>query len=176
MSENRLSVYELTRDAAMMLARGSEGFDTDEELSAWQAECERWMELSGDKYVACRVVIDRAEAEEAWLKAEAAKLTERANRFRSVRERVKGLALDLVKSQADVTGNNKVQLSDGSTVTLVKRTEIKVVVDDADDLPTDFVRVTVAPDLMAIKAAHKEGRDVPGASCSEVESYSLRFK
>lgn len=175
MSENRLSVYELTQGAAMMLARGSEGFDTDEELVAWQKECEEWMALSGDKFVACKIVMSRAESEEEWLKAEAAKLLDRAKRFATVRERVKGLATDLMKSQIAMGAEPKIQMADGSSVSLVKRSEIKVIVDDIDEVPTEYTRVKVEADLPAIKAAHKVGREVPGVTCADIESYSLRF-
>ena len=171
----RVSVYELTQGAAALLSRGSEGFETDEELSAWQAECQGWMEASGDKLVACRVVMDRADAEEAYLRAESARLAERARRFAAVRVRIKELAIAQMQAHVDMGGKPKVETADGSTVSLVTTRTLKVEVTDVDEIPTAWVRTKVEADLPKIKQAYKDGLTIPGVVVTEVESQSLRF-
>ena len=113
--ERKVSVYELAQQAQGLLAIGSNGFDTDEELADWQAQMQAWMERSGDKFVACRVVIERAEAEEKWLREQSSLLADRARRFAKVQENVKALATGLLEAREDISGDSKVQTADGSS-------------------------------------------------------------
>jgi hypothetical protein len=53
----------------------------------------------------------------------------------------------------------------------------KPVVDDADTLPDDLVRIERKPDMAAIKAALEAGREVPGIHLSNAEpSLTVRVK
>lgn len=171
----KVSVYELTMGASALLARGSEGFETDEELAAWQDEMNAWMEVSGDKLLACRAVIDRADAEEAWLKSEADKIRDRARRFATVSDRVRDLIMQQMLAHEAVSGEKKVVTSDGSSVSLVRTAAIDVQVADATDLPAQYQRVTIAADKTALKAAHKAGVEVPGVTFVDGVTTSIRF-
>lgn len=171
----RPSVYELTQEAGDLLARGSDGFDTDDALAGWQDELTAWMERAVDKSVACRAVIERAEMEEDWLKAQAKMLTDRAKKFATLRERVKSLQIQLVLANEEVTGSAKMQTADGSSVSVVRTRQVAVNVVDLDEIPTRFCRVKTEADLPAIKAAYKAGEAVPGVECAETESLSLRY-
>lgn len=171
----RPSVYALTAQATALFNRGAEGFDTDEELAEWQSQIDALMVKSGDKFVACRAVMTRADEEEAYCKEQAALFADRAKRFATVRERVKDLAKQLLLSHEALTGQAKIQTADGSSISLARTRQVQVVVTDLESVPTRFVRVKTEPDLAAIKAAHKLGEQVAGTECVETESVSLRF-
>lgn len=172
---SRPSVYALSTEARDLLLTGSNGFDDDAGFDAWNLQLQGWLAKASDKFVACRVIIERAAAEAAFLKDQAKQLAERGKRFGAVEDRVKGLVKELLTAQVQTTGQNKIETADGSTVTLVETTQIDVDIADVNLLPTRFVRTVVEPDLNAIKAAYKRGEETPGAVCNERKTTSIRW-
>ena len=173
----RPSVYDLTQQATSLMLRGSEGFDDDAGLLAWQQEVNDWLDSTTDKALACRVVISRFDAEAAYCKAEADRLRDRAKRFEAAGERVTGLVKMLLSAKEDAGEGPKAQLADGSTVTLVHTRGVEVNVTDLDKIPQRFVRVKVEPDKVALKAAYKADPTgtVPGVEFAETETASVRW-
>ena len=171
----RPSVFTLTQDAARLMLRGSEGFDTDEEMTAWQQEVNDWLDASDDKALACRVVISRFDAEAAYCKQEADRLRDRAKRFEAAGERVTSLVKMLLASKEDAGEGGKVTMADGSTVSLVHTRGVEVQVLDLDAIPQRFCRVKVEADKVALKAAYKAGEQVAGVAFSETVTDSIRW-
>lgn len=178
MSMNRKSVYELAQESAGLLQAGADGFDTDEQLAAWEAELANWVSEADDKLVACRAVIERAEAEQEWLEVQSKKLKERAKRHERTQQVVKDLALQLLAAHEEATGQRKVQTSDGSSVSVAVRENVAVDVADINGLlesAPEFVRQKLEPDLVALKKAIADGREFPGVTWQVTQSRSLRW-
>jgi hypothetical protein len=171
----RLSVYELAVKANELVVTGATGFDTDEELSAWVDQMRDWADASVDKFVALRYAIEKAGEEEKAMRELAAKFESRARRFAAAGDRIKGLCKELVAAHAEVTGNTKIETFDGSYVSVITLVGESVEVVDIDAVPAEYKRVTVAPDKVAIKAAHKDGQTIPGVSITPTSTASLRF-
>lgn len=154
-----------------MMERGAEGFDTDEDLDAWQGELNALLAQAGDKFLACRVVVDKAKFDADFYKAEAARLLSHAERLTAVQDRVKDLALKMLLA----TGEEKIETADGSWVK-VKRTKTESVeCEDLTFLPESCLRRSVAPDKVAIKKLLKDGQEVPGAVLAIGESVSIQW-
>lgn len=167
----RPSTFAITRTFAALMERGAEGFDTDDAIAAWQDELSQALELAGDKWIGCRVVIAKAASDEAFYKAEAQRLLDHANRLAAVQERVKDLALHMLLA----TGQDKLETADGSWVKVARRKSKSVLVTDESWLPESCIRRTAAPDKTAIKKAIESGETIPGAEIVENESTSIQW-
>ena len=72
---------------------------------------------------------------------------------------------EYLRYNMDVGGIDKIECP-LFTITLRKATQV-VSVGDIEQLPDEYIRTTVAPDKVAIKAALKAGIDVPGCEFQE---------
>lgn len=81
----------------------------------------------------------------------------------------------LIMSIMDAAGLTKAALPEATLS--IRAGSQKPVVDDANTLPDDLVRIERKPDMAAIKAALEAGREVPGIHLSNAEpSLTVRVK
>ena len=108
------------------------------------------------------------EAKTAAGKAEGVKITvkemsERKARLEHQEERIRALILSLMQ----MAGLRKLPLPE-ATLTVSNKKPQPLKPDSALGLPAEFIRTTIThvPDMLAIHAAYKEGRTVPGIAMS----------
>lgn len=170
------TTFELIMKSRELVAEGSQGFDDDSGFDGWLGKLDGLLAESSDKLLACRCVVDDAEAEAEKLRALASKIEERAKRFDAIANRVKDKAQNLAVELSAVDGRTKFDLGDGGKVTIVTRKDLKVDVADVNALPFQYQKVKdPVADVTAIKAAHKLGQQVLGATVTEVQTTYLKW-
>jgi len=113
-----------------------------------------------------RYIIECNSKEEA-LKKEAKRLTDKANAIKNRGLRVKELMLAAIKA----TGETKLKSEYYSFS--IKHTK-SVAVNDVDDLPRQYVKLTRTPNKTEIKKALENGEEVPGCYIAENETLGVR--
>ena len=169
------STRELILRSQDLAHEGSNGFEDDEGFDGWIARFDAFLAESTDKLLACRFVSEELAAKQVRAKEIASQFTDLARKIGAAVDRVDDKAMALAIATADATGKTKFDTEDGRSVTLVTTRQIDVQVTDLEILPTRFARVKVEADKSAIKAAHKLGESVPGVTCVDTESKSLRW-
>ena len=113
----------------------------------------------------------RRDSAEASFKRFKARHEREKKRCEFINERLKGL----MKATSRLSGRTKVEVMDGSSVTLVTKRVVQVVVDDETLVPIDLMRVKYSVDKAAAKRAAEEGQEsIPGISFVETESQFVR--
>jgi hypothetical protein len=125
--------------------------------------------MFNDKAVRIVHVIANQDSDIEAIDAEIKRLQERKRVRVNAQERLK----DYLRFNMERTGITKIE-SDLFTITLVKPRQI-VVIDDEQQIPEDYQRVTVVPDKTLIGKALKDGYEVKGAHLGEGKS-SVRIK
>jgi hypothetical protein len=125
--------------------------------------------MFNDKAVKIVHVIANNDSDIAAVDTEIKRLQERKKVMANAKDRLK----EYLRFNMEVTGTTKIT-SDLFTITLAKPMDI-VVVDDAELIPKDYQRVTIAPDKTLIKKALKDGYDVAGTHLGKGLS-SVRIK
>jgi len=116
-------------------------------------------------------VIANSDSDVSAIDAEIARLKDRKKHIQNAQTRLK----DYLRFNMEATDITKIE-SPLFTITLAKGRDIAVI-DNADDLPDEFVRVktTIDPDKVSILKHLKEGGAVPGAHLEKSKS-SVRIK
>ena len=113
----------------------------------------------------------RRDSAEASFKRFKARHEREKKRCEFINERLKGL----MKATSRLSGRTKVEVMDGSSVTLVTKRVVQVVVDDETLVPIDLMRVKYSVDKAAAKRAAEEGQEsIPGISFVETETQFVR--
>lgn len=122
-----------------------------------------------EKAIATACVYRMIDEESERVNAAIKRLTAYKKRLDNERERVKTTLSDA----CEATGVEKIR---GTYASISFRTSEQTVIDNLDELPTEFVKVKAeyVPDKTAIKIAIKEGRDVPGAHLEKVKNIQIK--
>ena len=172
----RATISELMQDGANVASMLAMGADNDEELDMVEDRFAQWLEQCEDKVTACVIVIKALEADADRYKAAAAALSDRRRSIEASADRLRERTMGLVELALESTGKKSMNTQDGGKATITTRNGLSVNVTEVSDLPPDCVRVTVAPDLAAIKAAFTADGDVPGAVVTHTVSKSLTVR
>lgn len=177
----RPSVYSLMHDAQQIacdMAALPEDLttpDAAEQLAAFEHKLDAWLANTTDKQLACLAVKQRAEAEQAIVKAEMARLQACNKAFAALADRMDEKALEMLHAHEALTGEVKMQCADGRTVSLVRTRQLDVQVTELDAVPQAYCKTTTVAVLPEIKAAYKAGKEVPGVTVTERQSESVRW-
>ena len=114
-------------------------------------------------------VIVNQDSDIATVDAEIKRLQDRKKVMTNAKDRLK----EYLRFNMEATGVSSIK-SPLADITLAKPQDI-VVVDDDSLIPSDYQRVSVAPDKTLIKKALKDGYEVPGCSLGKGKS-SVRIK
>jgi len=168
--------YELSVLANRLAEAGADGFDSDEDLTAWQSALDGYIEVATDKFAACSAVIRRANHDAEFLRSEAARFANAAAKLDAVAARVTERTLMLLQAHEAATGQSKVTFDGTAWVKIARRhsTRCEVTCDGAD-LPFRFQAMKITPDKKAITAALEAGEMVDGCSMVPYVSESVSF-
>jgi len=93
-----------------------------------------------------------------------------------VREKRAAWLRDRLKAHLEATGRTRVETERGRVLAIQSNGgAVPVVVDESADLPTEYARVTVTPDVDAIRKALVAGKELPFARLGERGTH-LRVK
>lgn len=150
MSETRVSGYALREDAYSLLSKAPpEGCDEDEEIAWMQSLCD-WADYAEDKLAAYRAVREACASREAAFKREAAAWSARAKSQATVAGRISDMALGLLQTHRQITGESFATLPSGAKVRIGKSTRVAISC-KAEDLPEAYRKTTTT--TSAVKAA-----------------------
>lgn len=95
------------------------------------------------------------------------RLTERSNRLKAARKRVK----EYLSCAIQNAGCEEIK---GNYANITFRTSEETIIDDEDMLSEEFIRVKVAPNKTAIKNAIKQGIEVRGAHIEKKKNLQIK--
>ena len=131
-----------------------------------------WIDASGDKFARLHAARSAFLADAAYLKAEAARLTERRRAFDRLAGKMSEYATDLLAAHEATTGESKIRTA-AFTVYLASSERLEGP-EDVNDWPAEYQNTITRPDKAGAKAALKAGQEIPGFEL--VKSRSVRFK
>ncbi|MCM1297648.1 MAG: siphovirus Gp157 family protein [Muribaculaceae bacterium] len=151
---------------ALMDSADVETGEVDVDISA---ALEKVQGTFAEKAVATATVFRMLGGESEKIKAEIDRLTKLKTHIDKEQERVKSY---LVQA-CEMTGTESLR---GIYASISFRTSKQTIIDNADILPAEFVKVetTYKPDKKAIKAAIDAGRDVTGAHIETVRNIQIK--
>jgi hypothetical protein len=167
----KLTGYELLRQAGELIAAledsgGALDEASEETLGAWFTACP-------DKIGAYWAVTQRLRSEAGFLKQQADKLTKRKRALQTAEQRIRGLAIELLKAHRDITGDDRIRRGEFSA-NLSTRNRLVVSNEAAIlDVP-EYTREVVSVDTIALKSAIEAGAEIEGAHLEPVVGMTWR--
>lgn len=173
MSDTKKSGFDLINEAAALMA----ACPTDAQLEAdpgaedhWTEALCAWADAADDKVERYRAVYRQATSRTEQLKAQAAAYQRYAKREERVAARMVELATSLLGAVEASTGAPSAACSDGTSVRLLRRRQVRVRVLDESAVPRKWMRVTESVDKRAAGDALKAGEEIPGLDLDRYRS------
>lgn len=167
--------HEIILQARHLAAIGSNGFESDEDFDAWQAQVDALGHTVADKVLARKHAEVGLRDFAVSIRESAERMLGAAKRIEAEADRVDAGTLGLLRENVAAGGAARVNTADGGWAKLAVRKSESVEVDDPEALPPAFVRTKTEPDKAAIKAALKAGDKVPGARLVENEKEGVAW-
>jgi len=174
--QKRRSVAELLAEGGRVAADLALGGDSDDELQGKLDAFNAWLEETGDKALACKVVIRSLESEAVRFRDAEKQIAEKRRQIEDHIEALRFRTLSLAEAMLQGTGKKSVDLADGGKLTVTERETLDVQVTNPMELPEGCGEYRFVPDKAAIKAAYKANGTVPGANVTVSASKSLTVK
>ena len=153
-----LTLYEIS-DHLIALCDSYDMCETDEQRAACKAEIEQTIEAQLHKVDSFTRFLSVLDSQIDLADREVKRLKLREMRFASLKERLEQYAIYTLQRQ-------NLRKLDGETSTLSLRVNSPAVeIDNLDAVPPEYktIRQEIVPDKRAIKAAIKDGMEIPGA-------------
>ena len=164
----------------LLLALDSVDPEDEEAFNHWLRCLEETLGQTADKMLNYRRVMELAIARQNFFRKERDRYTMRFRVQGRVIDRVKEFAHMMMQSHANITGNSRMSLQDGTWATLTKRREWEFSDSetgetklDPSKLPSGFVKMEVSKS--ELKAAAKRGEEIPGVEYNKVERTHVRW-
>ena len=161
-----MSLYSITGDLLTVIDGGMVVDDNSGEILF---DADNLEELEGeylDKLEACGLYVKNSQAEIEAMKAEEKRLADR----RRVKENKVQRLKEYMLQSMEATDTKKL---DTPKVYISTRKSQKVIIDNDDKIPLDYIIITARPDKAAIKKALKDGT-VDGAHIEESVNLTLK--
>ena len=167
---------------ARQISRDLESANTDDECEAALAALHELAPRAEDKLLADAHVlraiksdIERQAVEAEYFFGLAAGHKAQIRRLTARLDWLRGCTLGLLQSYREATGTSgPFRLAWGGSLSSTTSRSVEVDVTNMADLPAECI--DIRPHYAAIRAAHKAGRVVPGATCRTTERQSLTFR
>lgn len=137
--------------------------DAQQALADAQADVDALLDGAPHKGEGLLYYAEQYEARAAFEKGLAAAATERRKRHEKRATWLRQRALDMTDAYCEATGEDGIALPGGRVLRVAERHSKRVEITDMDAIPDDYVRVTRAPNKVAIGKSLKSGVPVAGA-------------
>lgn len=168
----KVRLVDLMAEGQRLTAELAMGADTDEELDAKQAAFDNWIERTGDKALAYKIVMGSLDAQAQQFRDAAKQIVDRAKMLEAQSDKMR----DRLKLTMQETGVTRLNLADGGVAVLSERKTQTVTVTNQYDLPENCGKTVFQPDLAEIKRLWKLHGKVDGAEVVETVSTVLTVK
>lgn len=154
--------------------------DSEDEFNMWLSHMEKLLGESGDKMLSYRIVLSLAKKRKEFFSTERERYAKRARVQARVIEAVKDMSHMMLESHCNITGESRMDLSDGTWATLAKRASFEFYDAETGEasldprrVPPGFVRMEISKS--ELKRAAKNGEEIEGVEYKKVEKTHVRW-